>query len=375
MQTGWLQPIVTAEGPFASVHLDATRAEATANHEVELRWEAVRAQLLEQGAPQSVVKSIEGLALAQTGLPGEQARSIVATDAGVLLDRVLPRRPVRDSGTYGPIPHLMPVVRALAGTFPYALVVADHTGADVTFVDAVGRPADSHEVEGGHDVLHKYGGGGWSHRRFQMRVLDSWERNAEAVAKDLDKVVAQHAPELVVVGGDPHAKGYLRQHASERVASLIQEVDGGSRAAGADEEAFEERVEEVLARHRQTVMGELAARFEQDRGRGGAIADGLGAVVDALRGGAVDTLLLQDDASSTATLWAGDEPLHLGSTRDEVLALGSTTAVEDRADAVVVRAVAGQDARIELVEGMELLTGGIGALLRFDVRPPTPGRS
>ncbi|MFZ5871061.1 MAG: Vms1/Ankzf1 family peptidyl-tRNA hydrolase [Actinomycetota bacterium] len=375
MQTGWLQPVVDAPGPYASVHVDVTRTDQAAGEELRLRWAAVRSSLSDAGAPADLVGELEERVLAPTGLPGEQARSLVATEKGVLLDRVLPRRPLRDSGTWGPVPHLMPVVRALAGTLPYALVEVDHAGGDITLVDAVGRPLEQQEVEGGHDVLHKYGGGGWSHRRFQMRVEDSWERNATAVAERLDAVLAEHAPQLVLLAGDPAARTYVRRHASGRVADRLVDVEGGGRSEGVHAEAFAERVEEALARHRQTQMGEVLARFTQERGRDGAAAGGLAAVVDALRAGAVDVLLLHDDPSSTARLWAGDSPLHLGTTEDEVRALGSTTATQDRADAVLLRALVAQKGDVELVEGEDVLPDGIGALLRFDVRPPVPGRT
>jgi len=82
-----------------------------------------------------------------------------------------------------------------------------------------------------------------------------------------------------------------------------------------------------------------------------------------------------DDPSSTERLWAGDQPLQIGRTEQEVAALGSTSATSDRADAVLLRALVAQRGDIELVEGTDVLDGGVGALLRFDVRPPVPGRS
>jgi peptide subunit release factor 1 (eRF1) len=373
MDTGWLQPTVNARPPFASVHVDATRDEATSAHEVELRWAAVRERLQSAGAPDEVLEVIGERVLQATGLPGEQGRHVVASGTDVVLDRVAPHRPVRDAGSYGLVPHLMPVVRGLASVVPYALVDVDRAGADVTLVDAFGREQDAHSVEGGHDVLHKFGGGGWSHRRFQMRVEDSWERNAEAVAADLDKVVAEHRPRLVVLAGDPNARTYVRRHATGRLEELLVDVEGGGRADGVSQEALQERVDEVVTRHRQSAMGDVIARFEEAAGRDQAAANGLPAVVEALRGGAVDVLLLHDDPSSTARLWAGPEPLQLGRSEDEVRALGAQEVVVDRADAVLLRALVGQDGHIELIEGADVLRDGIGALLRFDVRPATPG--
>lgn len=374
METAWLQSVVETPGPYASVHVDVSRTDAAAQEELRLRWAAVRRSLAEDGAPDDVVAVVEERVLAPTGLAGEQGRSIIATPGGVLLDRVVPRRPLRDSGRFGSVPHLMPVVRALEGTAPYALVEVDRAGADVTLVDAMGRPAEEAQVEGGHDVLHKVGGGGWSHRRFQMRVEDSWERNATAVAEHLDDVVARNPVDLVLLTGDPQACTYVRRHATGRVAERLVEVEGGGRNEGVHPEAFARRVDEVLAAHGQRRMGDVLARFEQERGRDGAAAAGLPGVVEALRGGAVEVLLLHDDPSSTAELWAGEQPLHLGCTEDEVRALGSASATTDRADAVLLRALVAQKGEVVLVEGESMVDGGVGALLRFDVRPPVPGR-
>ena len=118
---------------------------------------------------------------------------------------------------------------------------------------------------------------------------------------------------------------------------------------------------------------EVTARYEQEAGRGGAAVGGLAAVVDVLREGAVEVLLLIDDPSSTDRLWAGEQPLLLGTTEQEVVALGAAGVVQDRADAVLLRAAIGQAAAVKLVAGTEL-PHGVGALLRFDVRPTPPGR-
>lgn len=373
MHLDWLQPAVSTAGPVATAHLDATRGGATAQPQVELRWDAVRTQLLDAGAPDAVVESIAGRAVSPTGAGGEHGRSFVASSDGVLVDRVLPRRPLRDSGHYGVVPHLMPLVRGLSEVTPYVLVQVDHRGADVAVVDALGSHVEEHEVEGGHDELHRFGGGGWAHRRFQMRVLDSWERNAEAVAGDLDEVVARHSPELVLLTGDPQSRSFVHRHASGRVVERLVDLETGGRAEGVSAEALVDAIEAVTTRHRQSVMGEVVARFEQERGRNAAAADGLAATVDALRMGSVQTLLLQDDPSSTVLLWAGPDPLQLGTTEEEVRALGAQDAVQDRADAVLLRALVAQAGDVELVAGADVLRGGVGALLRFDVRPQQPG--
>jgi Bacterial archaeo-eukaryotic release factor family 2 len=369
----WLQPAVSGTGPFATVHVDASRDSEDAAHEIELRWQAIERSLEDQGAPSSLLQELGEIALKPTGRAGEQGRSIVAGPDGVLVDRILPSRPARDAGHYGAIPHLMPIVRALDGAVPYVIAKVDRAGADIAVVDLLAAEKEELEVEGGHDVLHKVPGGGWSHRRFLSRVQDSWDRNADAVAAELDRVFLEHRPGIVVVTGDPYASSALIDSLGTEAREAVVEVEGGGRAEGTDEEAFARSVEEVLTRHRQEHMGDVLARYTEAVGQDRLVASGLTAVVEALRGGAVDVMLLHDDPSSDLTLWAGEDPMQIGTSRQDVEALGAERPTQERADAVLIRALVGQGGSVELVDTADVLSGGIGALLRFDVRPPVPG--
>jgi len=372
MQLSSFQSLAHAAAPVLSAHIDVTRTSANAANEVELRWKSLREQFVQNGAPDAVVDDIEERVLAPTHAPGNQGRTVFANHDGVLLDRVFPLRPMRDIAHVGIAAHLLPMLRAQSLAVPYLLVRLDRAGADITVVDSSGAQVSERQVEGGHDVLHKVPGGGWSQRRYQSRVEDSWERNAATVAVDLDKVVSRHSPSVVLLAGDVRAAAELHQHASKRTRELLVDLETGGRELGISEEALNTAVENALAAKRQQVMGEVLARFEQEAGRHGAAADGLTAVVEALRGGQADTLLLQDDYSSTATLWGSDDPLVLGTTADEVRALGGTNPTEDRADALLLRALIAQDGRFELVE-VDKVSDGVGALLRFSARPPVPG--
>jgi hypothetical protein len=377
MDLTWLQPAVDRAGPFTTVNLDATRDTGGADRAVELRWQHIRRQLESEGAPKSVVERLEDVALTPSRAPGTHGRTLVATDDEVVVDRVLPRPPLRDSGHYGLVPHLMPLVRALDGAFPYAAVEVDRAGAEITVVEPLGdgtrERTTSETVEGGHDVLHPGPGGGWSHRRYRSRVQDSWERNAAAVAEEVDRVVARHHPELLLLTGDSKAAALLTERLGRQARELVVRIEGGGRAEGTDAEAFAQHVEEVLTRHRQQHMGDVLARYTQLAGQGHRAASGLAAVVDALRAGSVEVLLLHDEPSSDLTLWAGENPLHLGRTREEVEALGAREIVEDRADAVLLRALVAQGGSVELVDPADVLAGGVGAILRYDIRPPVPG--
>jgi hypothetical protein len=95
-------------------------------------------------------------------------------------------------------------------------------------------------------------------------------------------------------------------------------------------------------------------------------------VIRALQLNQVRTLLLVDDPSSELEVWIGPEPMQLALTENDLRSIGSPVLGEDRADAALVRAVAGTGADLVLVPhaaaptgGQPDLTDGIGALLRF----------
>lgn len=373
MDLSFLSPVVAHAGPVGAVHVDASRNSENAEHLVQLRWAEAEAELEQAGAPEGVVALLRERATAADGVAGNHGRTVVADGSTVLLDVATPVPPVHGTGSYGAVPQLFPLVRGLDTVVSHFLVEVDHVGADIHVVDPRGREVADLEVEGSHNVLHRYGGGGWSHRRFQMRALDSFERNAEAVLDKLEDLRVKHSPAVVLLTGDPKSTGIIRDKAGTELSALLIELEHGGRAEGIDRDALAEEIDSVLSQHRQTQMAETLARFEQDRGRGRAAVDGLGEVVRALQAGAVDTLLLVDDPSASHTLWTSEEPMHVGNDRSEVESLGAQEPVEAPADAVLVRALVAQDGAIELIEGASDIAGGIGAILRFPLTPEIPG--
>ena len=376
MKLTWLKDVALDPGPSVSVYVDATRDRATGAHDIDLRWAEARSALAGQGAPEPALAALDAVAAEPTGVGGHVGRALVATATGLQLDLVLSAPPERDEATTGPVPHLMPLVRSMADDVRYVLVELDRAGADVT-VARTGAVAgrERRTVEGGHDLLHKGSGDNRAEHRYQRTVQDSWDHNAAAVAADLADLVRRERPDVVLVTGDPKAMASLRDKAPAALAPLVCEVKGGGRAAGTREKAFEANVaaalDAVRTRRRQAVVDE----FSQERGRQGRAVEGLGPVVAALRAGQVRTVLLVDDPTSTERLWTGPGPLEVATTRGDLDALGVTDAVQVRADAALVRALAASDAEIELVprpeedgeEPLLSMTDGIGALLRYAV--------
>jgi hypothetical protein len=370
----WLKDVALDPGPHVSVYVDATRDRATGAHDIDLRWRDARSALAGQGAPETALNALDAVATEPTGVGGQVGRAMLATKEGLQLDVVLPVPPRIEEATTGPVAHLMPLVRSAAEDVRYVLVELDRAGADITLsrTGAV-EGAEVRSVEGGHDLLHKGSGDNRAEHRYQRSVQDSWDHNAAAVADDLTDLVRREHPEVVLLTGDPKAAAALRDKAPAPLRDLLCEVRGGGRAPGTHAKAFTAAVTEALdavrSRRRQAVVDE----FAQERGRQGRAAEGLGPVVSALRKGQVARMLLVDDPGSTELLWAGRGPLEISTTMMDLHALGVEDAVQVRADAALVRALAASDAEIELVplpeegadEPLLSLIDGIGALLRY----------
>jgi len=363
MDLSALKPAVYAPGPAATVHLDVSRRDAQGAREVELRWRALARQLTAAGAPAALQDRLAEVALEPTGLGGQVARSVVATDAGVVLDDVVPGELPADSAHFGPIAHLMPWVRLHADDSRYAVVHVDHAGADIDCVDGSRLAHTSERSEGGHDVLHKVPGGGWSHLRYQNRVADSWERNGAAVADDLDSMVVRHRLDHVFLFGEPYSRSVLHQHASRRLADRLVDLDQIQGDRSVDEKTRAALARDQFERQR-SVIEELHRR--QANGDG-TVASGFASVVAALRHGAVETLLLLDRPESTLELMAGEQAGQLGRERHEVTDLGAADPFTDRADEILLRGVIASDADLELLatDHDVALRDGIAATLRF----------
>lgn len=377
-----LSSLTSATGPFATAVLDASRTDPTHAHEIDLRWAAQRRSLEQAGAPAEVLEAMADAVLEPRGT-GRVGRLVVATASdGVVLDLVLPDLPVTEESAWGPLPHLMPAVRAAAGT-PASYIVAelDRTGADVEVVTAFGREHEREQVDGDHDEMHKTRGGAWSHLRRQHRVEDSWDHNVGAAVTRLESLVDRHQVELVLVGGDTRALATLERQLPGRLRERTVTLRTGGRAAGSESPAASAEVDTRLQEHLREQRAERVERFAEQLGRGQAAVEGLEPVVDGLRRAQVEEVLLHDDPSSTATLWVGDAAGQYGVTADEVRALGCEQPQQARADAVLVWAVLATDARITLLaESERAMRDGVGALLRYadastprDAVPSMPG--
>lgn len=363
-----VREVARLSGPFSTVSLDATRS-GESKREVPTRFRALADELRAAGAPDADIAALHEASTSLPGRGGPLTRLTVARQGQVVLDLVLPGAPPRDECAHGPAPHLLPVARALRFPAPYLVVAVDRSGADIEVVNELGAVAGSEQVQGSHDVLHKVPAGGWSHRRMQARVQDSWDRNAAEVGAELDRVVAEVAPVAVLLDGDPYAMGALSRSVNRAVADLLIRLSSGGRAAGTDEHARREAIDQALSDRERANREDLVQRYSGALARQQEAVQGLDAVVDAIRRSQVERVLLHDDPVSTATLWSGPEPLQIGTDRGALVEMGVTDPWSMRGDAVLSRAVFASGADIVLLEAADIdLIDGIGAMLRWSDR-------
>ena len=374
MKIDWLKPLLGHPGPFATVYIDATRANEAGDREVENRWKGVRRQLRQDGAPDAVLDDLEEVVLRPTRVGGTHGRVLIADETGVLVDRVVKDPPALTKGSWGPVPALLQAARAADESVDYVRVVVDRQGADITWSVAGGHVpyGEPETVEGGHDVINKVRTGGLSHKRIESRAEDSWERNAEAVAAEIERQAAEYRPELVILTGDVRAVPLVRGALGRSVAELVVEVPGGGRGPGINEAAFEANVADALDSYRERRREKVLAEFRQEQGRESGAVTSVEDTVAVLARGQVKELVLADEYGQGATLdgrelWIGPSPMHIADSREEIEALGVTEGLEKLpATVALVRAAIGQDAGLTFApEGSVELIEGVGATLRW----------
>lgn len=384
MKLPWLKPLLGGTGPFTTVYLDSTRRDAAGETEAADRWKVLRRALEHEGAPPVVLDEIGALVARPTRVSGPHGRVLIADTVGVRVDRVLTEPPASSVARHGPVPDLLPAVHAADQAVDYLLVEVDRNGADVYSCDPVGQLAGGEHsvVEGGHDVVHKVREGGMSDRRMQTRAEDSWERNAAAVAVELDRRVMTHEPELILVTGDVRAVALVRDALGQRARELVVEVPGGSRSMGVNAGAFKQRVHASLEQFRVRRRELVLDVFRQEQGRDEAAVTELGDVIEVLRRGQVRELVLAEPVAGQVpelaqrTVWVGPDALQLALDREDLAAIGVTDGARELpADVGLVRAALGQDAGVTFaIDGSVELIDGVGAVLRWS-DPATPSES
>lgn len=308
MKFPWLKSALEQEGPFLSLYIDTTRTNENAATEITNRWQWLRGQVAADGAPKALLDRIEDSLLRPSTIGGRHGRAIIAAGDQLLIDRVLPAPPRRDAGAYGDRPLLLPLLQLTPHAIRQLLIEVDRAGADLHLRAATDPSLEKSTedlgedavVEGGHDELHKtsksgVSRNGWRGDNFEARVEDSWERNADVVAEQVNRLVLRHDPHMVILTGDVRAQSLLKDSLRREVTDRLFEVPGGTRGQSMQRSAFRSRLAEVTQEFSDSRQRELAEQYRESQARDGASVGGATAISLSLDRGQVEELLFLID--------------------------------------------------------------------------------
>src|SRR5215218_178460 len=324
MDVSFLESVFAAPGPYATVCADVTHTSENADTELEMRARGITERLTGQGAPDDVVEAVRARLLEgnEGGAAGTlRGRAlVVAADGSVVLDQALVDAPPREIADWSPQPELLPLLSQMPGRVPHVVVLIDRVGADITYVGATGQVEAEETVQGDDFQIQKVQVGGWAHHRYQHNSENKWVHNADNVASTIASMARRLNPRFVLMAGDVRARQILADRASDVWKDLIVSMDEGGRAAGADLEPVDRREAELVAEHEARAVADAVETIEAAGAHGPAVT-GTAAVVEALRKGQVETLVLADEPEDEKLL-VGSSPLLLGTEQGEMDALG-----------------------------------------------------
>jgi hypothetical protein len=317
-----------------------------------------RAELDRLGAPESVVELVGDRLGERVETPSPVSRVVVANGDGVVFDDVAHRQVDQSAVAWGPLPDLAGWLRLADRSVRFAVALVDHVGGQVAVYNSDVPEPESETTAGGDDYhVHKVPVGGWSYLRYQHETEQVWKRNAEAVVKDVESVVEEGVP-LVLVAGDPTSTGQVLDGLEKSRATVVHLDSGGGRADDGGDEARGQAIREALMEYFVSRRLELVHRFKDRLGQGSGAATGVRDVMDAFVTGQVETLLIDPGGAAGFTVVLGDHP---------GLDLGAVPADEPlRADQALLAAAVRTDADVTILPAAALGGAPVAALLRWD---------
>lgn len=327
-----LREFVEGDGPFATVLLPAPSGQFGSDHRFEVMWKHARRRL-ETDWPSDRLDTLEATV---ADLHHSDAPAFVVAqraDGTVFVEHLSGGLKGDDAvAEIADHPRLLEVIDDRQRTLPHIIVETDRAGATVTGFDA-GEPTGSEDVEGDTEHINRVRGGGWSHRRYQQRAENTWERNAGEVADVVTSMAADLDPVLIAISGEVRAKQFLHEALDHEYGDRLVDIEAG------DIDGISSEVVDQLADRRARFQVAILERFRDE----GGITDPA-EVEEALRDGRVETLLV---AGPTSTM---DDDRR----RDRLDAVGAaiTAALITSASVVVVPQTAE-------------MSGGLAALARW----------
>ncbi|GAA3582582.1 Vms1/Ankzf1 family peptidyl-tRNA hydrolase [Nonomuraea rosea] len=340
MRLDFIRPLYERRGPYASVYLGALTGP-----ERETHWHSVRDQLHRlDHVDKATLQALE-----EEATEAAAGRALFATHGDVVLAESL-AKPPSEQATWSPLPLVTPMLMQRGENVPHIRVIVDHAGAEVT-VFGGGSPRKA-TVEAAVWPLQKTAQGGWSQKRYERAVDETWERNAVAVAHEVDEQVRRIGAELVLVAGEPKSRSYLLHHLGTKSADRVLMVEHGSRS---NHGQFEEDVERALDEWLDRRCAELIERHQEHSGPAG-----LSRVAQALREGRVHAVLAPGELAQR--VWIGESGgTQIATDPAELRRWGVDRPIAERSDSALVRAAAMTDAELWFTDRVT----DVAAVLRY----------
>lgn len=378
MELGFLKPLLDRPGPWASVYIETTRATEDALRQQKLRNRAVAEQLIDAGADAQTVQAVTRHLAEEPASGAPPGRAVFATGTDVVLDIPLSASPSVGEATWSTLPHVSPLAAYLEDLPPCMVACIDRTGADLELRDSLRREpvgrAEGRDFHGHRSVPADRQE--WNYRN---RAENLWNETAELIAAELTRRWPESGAEVLVLVGEPRERRAVHNRLPERMQAVTVEVERGSRAAGTTNGQLDMRITQARRDQARRRLEGALGRFHVGRGRPGEhrvsrvdtgpgeAAEGVPAVVDAVRTHQVATLLLVQGASDAGRdVWIGPGPDQIAVQRSEAHAMGVANPERARADDALIRSATAVDADMLLIpEGVPGPVGGLGAVLRW----------
>jgi hypothetical protein len=361
-------------GPWCMAYVDASTGTVDSLEAADARPGNIRAALAAQGAGEDDLDAIEAAVQPARGEPSPTSRFVLVRQGTVQINELLPGPlVVPERISVDPVPDLLPLLKHRPEDFPYVVAEVSRDEGEIRLYRAGRRgPTESLEVQGSREYLNKVQGGGWAHLRWQHRTEETWRRNADQVAGEIDRTIRDSGARLLVLAGDIRARVLVQDQLAEASRAVLTVVDSHVHAAGADRDGFNAQIEEKVAEQWAADQAQVLDRLAVQEGQANPeSATGVGAVVHALQQAQVDVLILDDQALADRRVLAlGAEPW-IATAEEE--SLGAEILGKVPAPAGLLRAAALTDAQILLLPGPALPEGvDIAALLRWPTGPAAP---
>jgi peptide subunit release factor 1 (eRF1) len=353
--------LLTAPGPFATVRLPTPSAVEDPAERLEANLRSALDTLEGAGASGELVGRVRDAATSHEHADGGSV--VVVANADDAWSWPLADEAGEVHAELAALPRIGPMLDESRRHLAHVVVLIDREGADIDLVHP-GDVPDTITVEGATDVIHHSSQGGWSQRRFQQRVVKTWEENAQEVADKVTQLFGAVEPAAVFVAGDQHAVNFFIQHLPADVGAVVHQLEHGSRADGADLDGMRTDVDHLLADIVARRTTELLERFGTARAHDLGV-EGPADTLLALFEGRVETLLVHADVDDDRVAFFGPEASQVAADEETFTALGIECEQGPLLE-VALRAAHGTGATVEFVpaHGRSAPSGGIGAILR-----------